>query len=169
MIGPFQNDFLGPFVIKQQTKRQEAFDEILGIDAWRKTYKGTSTLLATVKNKIQVLNAEIDGKQEQIAFLPVRKKELTGLIAGAEAQQKALSEKENTLAETDKQLAKIDDQEKMVSSIKSNIQVLENRIRDGEGKIADKNQRVKEAETALEVIEKSRIGKEMFRICRKKP
>ncbi len=42
VIGPFQNDFLGPFVIKQPTKRQEAFDEILGIDAWRKTYKGTS-------------------------------------------------------------------------------------------------------------------------------
>jgi hypothetical protein len=33
VIGPFQNDFLGPFVIKQPTKRQEAFDEIIGIDA----------------------------------------------------------------------------------------------------------------------------------------
>ena len=51
VIGPFQNEFLGPFVIKQPTKRQEAFDEILGIDAWRKTYKGTSTLLAAVQEQ----------------------------------------------------------------------------------------------------------------------
>ena len=56
VIGPFQNEFLGPFVIKQPTKRQEVFDEILGIDAWRKTYKGTSTLLASVKNKIELLS-----------------------------------------------------------------------------------------------------------------
>jgi len=58
VIGPFQNEFLGPFVLKQPTRRQEAFDEILGIDAWRKTYKGTSTLLAAVKNKIDLLNVE---------------------------------------------------------------------------------------------------------------
>ena len=48
VIGPFQNEFLGPFIIKQPTKRQEAFDEILGIDAWRKTYKPKGTLLTIV-------------------------------------------------------------------------------------------------------------------------
>ena len=93
VIGPFQNEFLGPFVIKQPTKRQEAFDEILGIDAWRKTYKGTSTLLAAVKSKIEVLTVEIEGKQEQIAALPERKKELTGFVAEAAAQQKELTGK----------------------------------------------------------------------------
>ena len=88
MIGPFQNEFLGPFVLKQPTKRQEAFDEILGIDAWRKTYKGTSTLLAAVKSKIEVLTVEIEGKQEQIAALPDRQKELAGMAIDIEAQQK---------------------------------------------------------------------------------
>ncbi|MDL1968712.1 MAG: SMC family ATPase, partial [Deltaproteobacteria bacterium] len=112
VIGPFQNEFLGPFVIKQPTKRQEAFDEILGIDAWRKTYKGTSTLLATVKSKIEVLNVVIEGKQEQIAALPERKKELTSLITEVKAQQKVLSNKKRTLTETEKQLAKLDGQEK---------------------------------------------------------
>ena len=162
VIGPFQSEFLGPFVIKQPTRRQEAFDEILGIDAWRKTYKGTSTLLAAVKNKIEVLNVEIEGKQEQVTVLPERQKELTGIVAGAEAQQKVLSDKERTLAETEKQLAKLDGQEKTANTVKSDIQVLENRSRDGEGKIADQKKRVKEAETALEIMEKSRAGKEMF-------
>ena len=162
VIGPFQNEFLGPFVIKQPTKRQEAFDEILGIDAWRKTYKGTSTLLASVKSKIEVLNVEVEGKQEQVAVLPERKKELTGLVAGAKAQQMVLSDKKKTLAETEKQLAKLDRQEKTANTVKLDIQVLENRIRDGEGKITDQEKRVKEAELALEMLEKSRAGKETF-------
>ena len=162
VIGPFQNEFLGPFVIKQPTKRQEAFDEILGIDAWRKTYKGTSTLLASVKSKIEILNVEIEGKQEQIVALPERKKELTGLIAEVEAQQKVLSKKKRTLTETEKQLAKLDRQEKTADTAKSDIQVLENRIRDGEGKITDQEKRVKEAEQALETLEKNRAGKEAF-------
>lgn len=162
VIGPFQNEFLGPFVLKQPTKRQEAFDEILGIDAWRKTYKGTSTLLAAVKNKIDILNVEIEGKQEQVAALPELKKELTGLIAEAEAQQQALAGKEKSLAETDKQLAKLDEQEKTANAAKAAIQVLENRIRDGQGKITEKDKRVKEAELALEILEKTKAGKAAY-------
>jgi len=162
VIGPFQNEFLGPFVIKQPTKRQEAFDEILGIDAWRKTYKGTSTLLASVKSKIEILNVEVEGKQEQVAVLPERKKELTGLVAGAKAQQVVLSDNKKTLAETEKQLAELDRQEKTANTVKLDIQVLENRIRDGEGKIADQEKRVKESQLALEMLEKSRAGKETF-------
>ena len=162
VIGPFQNEFLGPFVLKQPTKRQEAFDEILGIDAWRKTYKGTITLLATVKSKIEVLNVEIEGKQEQVVVLPERKKELTGSIAEVEAQQKELAGKEKTLAETEKKLSTLDGQEKTANIVKADIQVLEARIRDGEGKVADQGKRVKEAEQALETLEKTKAGKEAF-------
>ncbi len=162
VIGPFQNEFLGPFVLKQPAKRQEAFDEILGIDAWRKTYKGTSTLLKAVKAKIDLLTVEIAGKEEQVVALPEREKELTSLVAEAEAQQKLLADKEKTLGATEAQLAKLDGQEKTTHAVKADIQVLENRIRDGEGKIADNQKRVKEAELALETVEKSRTGKEAF-------
>ena len=162
VIGPFQNEFLGPFVLKQPTRRQEAFDEILGIDAWRKTYKGTSTLLAAVKSKIEVLNVEIEGKQEQVAALPDRQKELAGLVVEVEAQQKELTEKEKILAETEKQLAKLDEQEKKAEAVKSEIKGLEGRVLDGEGKIAEQNKRVGEAEKALATVEKSKAGKEAF-------
>ncbi len=162
VIGPFQNDFLGPFVIKQPTKRQEAFDEILGIDAWRKTYKGTSTMLSWVKNKIEVIKTEIEGKQEQIVALPERKKELKELIIGIEAEQKVLLENQNKLAETDKQLVNLDKQEKEANRIKADIQLLESRIRDGNGKITDQEKRVKESEKASGLMEKSRAGKEAF-------
>ena len=162
VIGPFQNEFLGPFVLKQPTKRQVAFDEILGIDAWRKTFKGTSALQVSIKNKIEVMNVEIEGKQEQVTLLPQRKKELSALVKNVGAQQKVLSKRKKILTDTEKQLTKLDGQEKTTNTVKSDIQVLENRIRDGEGKIADQKKRVKEAEAALEILEKSRAGKEAF-------
>lgn len=162
VIGPFQNEFLGPFVLKQPTRRQEAFDEILGIDAWRKTYKGTSTLLKAVQSKIDVLAVEIEGKQVQVDALPERQKELTGFIAEAEAREKELADKEKSLAETEKQLGKLDEQEKTATAVKSQIQVLENRIRDGEAKIGDQDKRVKEALLALETLEKTKGGKDAF-------
>ena len=162
VIGPFQNEFLGPFVLKQPARRQEAFDEILGIDAWRKTYKGTSTLLKAVQSKIEVLAVEIEGKQEQVDALPARQKELTGYIAEVEAQQKILADTEKSLADTEKKLGKLDEQEKTVIAVKSQIQVLENRIRDGEAKIGDQIKRVKEAELAFATLEKTKGGKDAF-------
>ncbi len=162
VIGPFQNEFLGPFVLKQPARRQEAFDEILGIDAWRKTFKGTSTLLATVKNRIQVLNAEIEGKQEQVAVLPERQKQLTDFITENKTQQKVLTDREKVLAKTEKELAGLEVQEKKTHAVKSAIQGFEIRIRDGEGKIADQNKRVKEAEKANEILVKNKAGKDAF-------
>ncbi|MBW6521304.1 MAG: SMC family ATPase [Desulfoarculaceae bacterium] len=162
VIGPFQNEFLGPFVLKQPAKRQEAFDEILGIDAWRKTYKGTSTLLKAVKARIDLLNVEIEGKQEQVVTLPERQQELTGVVAEVEARQKLVADKEKGLAATEVLLAQLDGREKMTQAVKGDIQVLENRVRDGEGKIVDNRKRVKEAEQALGILEKSRAGKEAF-------
>lgn len=162
VVGPFQNDFLGPFVLRQPARRQDAFDEILGIDAWRKTFKGTSTLLATVKSKINVLNVEIEGKEEQVAPLPEKEKELSGLVAEAEAQHQELAGKGTTLTETEKKLAVLDGKEQTANTLKSDIQVLENRIHDGKGKIAEQEKRVSEAKRALEILEKSRPGKEAF-------
>lgn len=162
VIGPFQNEFLGPFIIKQPTKRQEAFDEILGIDAWRKTYKGTSTMLSSVKNRVEVIKAEIEGKLEQVAVLPDKKKELKELITTFEAEQKNLLKNQNGLTEKEKELADLDKQEKDITGIKNEIRILENRMQDGKGKITDQEKQVKEAEKAIEVMEKCRAGKEAF-------
>lgn len=162
VIGPFQNDFLGPFVIKQPTKRQETFDEILGIDAWRKTYKGTSTMLASVKNRIEIIKTEIEGKQEQVVLLPEQKDELKDLVAEMDAQQKGLTENQETLTETEKQLLMLDKQEKEAVAVKADIQLLESRISLGKEKITDQEKQVKESETAFEIMEKSKPGKEAF-------
>ena len=88
VIGPFQNEFLGPFVIKQATKRRDEFDAILGIDTWRKTFSETNTLTRTIKNKVEVLQAEINAREEQVVVLPEKRKELEAAVNEVELASK---------------------------------------------------------------------------------
>lgn len=160
VIGPFQNDFLGPFVIKQPTKRQEAFDEILGIDAWRKTYKGTSSLLSAVQQRIEILLAEVRARQDQLVILPDKEAELA-TIAGDTAHKRELLEKTGaTLTAMETRLTELDSQEKAIALLATELQLLESRVRDGEGKIAEQRLRVGEAEQAGTVVAGSLPGKE---------
>ncbi|MDT8335835.1 MAG: SMC family ATPase [Desulfurivibrionaceae bacterium] len=162
VIGPFQNEFLGPFVLRQPTKRQDAFDEILGIDAWRKTYSSTRTLLSTVRNRIEVLAVEIKGRQEQVDTLPEKKKELAALLREVAEWGKELAGKEKGLAGLEKTLAGLDEHEKKITSLKADCRVRENRIRDGEAKLAEQAKRVKESEQAICAQEKNKPGKEAY-------
>ena len=162
VIGPFQNDFLGPFVIKQATKRQEAFDEILGIDAWRKTYKGTASLLSAVQKKVELLKTEVAGKQEQLVILPEKSAELTGIRSDVIVKQQGLKETEAVLVTLDARLAELETSEKAISALSSDVQVLQNRIADGNTKITEQKQRVDESQTALKIVAESKAGKDAF-------
>jgi DNA repair protein SbcC/Rad50 len=162
VIGPFQNDFLGPFVIKQPTKRQEAFDEILGIDAWRKTYKGTSGLLSAVQERMKVLAAEVAGKLEQVAVLPDKAAELAAIGGDVAVKQLGLKEKEEALVTLVGRLVELENREKAIVALGSEVQVLENRIKDGNGKVAEQKLRVEESQNSLRIVEGSKAGKEAF-------
>ncbi len=162
VIGPFQNDFLGPFVIKQATKRQEAFDEILGIDAWRKTYKGTSGLLSAVQERMKLLATEVAGKQEQLAVLPDKTAELKTIKNTLVVRQQELQEKESALVTLDTRLLALESREKEIVALSNEVQLLQNRITDGNVKIAEQKVRVEESQTALKVVENAKAGKEAF-------
>lgn len=117
VIGPFQNEFLGPFVIKQQTKRQEAFDEILGIDAWRTTYKGTSDLLKAVQKKMELLTTEIRLLQEQVAVLPQKQEEQATIAITLQQKQEELQQKQAALKQAETLLVDLDAQEKALTAL----------------------------------------------------
>jgi len=162
VIGPFQNEFLGPFIIKQPTKRQEAFDEILGIDAWRKTYKGTSSLLSVVQETMKILAAEVTIKLEQVAILPQKEAELAGIAVALEQRQQELTKKETVLKELESALTDLDSREKAITALTNDIQLLDGRIKDGGEKIATQMLRVEESQKAQTVVEESRKGKESY-------
>lgn len=162
VIGPFQNDFLGPFVIKQATKRQEAFDEILGIDAWRKTFKGTSGLLSAVQHKIDLLATGIAGKQEQVAVFPEKQKMLTDVRAETAAQSRILEDKNKRLADAARRLSAHELQEEALRKATTAVQELEIRIGNGREKVATQQEMVRRALNAVADMEKNRAGKESF-------
>src|SRR6266702_1588194 len=162
VIGPFQNDFLGPFIIKQATKRKDAFDEILGVDAWRKTETGTRGLLNAVQKRIEILTTEGSGKQEQLAVLPDKTEELAAIRNDTAVRLKDLKDKEAKLVTMDSQLVQLEAQEKAIAVLNGDVQVLNSRITEGNGKIAEQNLRIEESQKALKIVEESKRGKEAF-------
>lgn len=162
VIGPFQNDFLGPFVIKQPIKRQEAFDEILGIDAWRKTYKGTSSLLSKIQEQVNVLLAEVSAKQEQLVVLPDKEAELKAITSETTQKEQRLKDTGAALTALEAQLVELDGREKAITALANELQLLESRIKDGEGKIAEQKVRVAEAQQAGKTVAESLPGKAAF-------
>ncbi len=162
VIGPFQNDFLGPFVIKQPTKRQEAFDEILGIDDWRKTFKGTAALLATIKGNIDVLDAEISSMKDRVSALPDKKKELKTLRATLKSKKAELKSRIAELDKFSKLVNELDQQKKQIEKFSKELGQTQASIDSGNEYISSQEQLVKQSLKAADIIKQSLPGKEAF-------
>lgn len=162
VIGPFQNDFLGPFVIKQSTKRQDAFDEILGIDAWRKTYKGSKSLLDAVTHKIELIVVEVVAKQEQLKVLPEKQQAQKETAAAYNEQAARLQVDEKALAECSALLQKCDLQKEALDKLRSELDKTRASIALGKEHTATQKVLVQQAEEAFSLLEKYRPGKEAY-------
>lgn len=162
VIGPFQNDFLGPFVIKQPQKRQDAFDEILGIDTWRKTMEGTRSLASTIQAKMDTLQAEVAGKQEQVSALPAKERELAVLL-----QQRISKLSELKLKSADQErltaaVAALDIQKESIESVQREVQGLEEKIASGKEHIATQQLLVEQARSAAAQLAAAAEGKKGY-------
>lgn len=162
VIGPFQNDFLGPFVIKQPTRRQDAFDEILGIDGWRKTFDGTKTLAAAIQGRTETLKAEVAGREEQVAALPARVEELKVLKAAEQEKQAALAQGKDGLAAVTTHLAAFEAEQRRLDLLRAELKTLEERIASGKEHVASQQLQVEKSQVAAAVLGASRAGKNAY-------
>jgi exonuclease SbcC len=162
VIGPFQNDFLGPFIIRQPARRRDEFDAILGIDAWRKTFSETAGLGKAIRGKVEVLQAEIGIRKEQVAVLPEKKKELQRLTKELEQAGRTRDAKIAGLKDLEILLNELDGREKAMTVLQNELDKLALRLRDGGQKIEIQEQRVREAEEARRVVESSRGARDAF-------
>ena len=162
VIGPFQNDFLGPFVIRQPTRRQDAFDEILGIDTWRKTFAGTKELMSTIQGKIQILQAEVAGKKEQLAVLPDKAAELQRAKAEDAAKQAELAVSDQALAAATLLLTEIDGQKNRLDGTLAELRQVEERITAGHEYVVNQRLLVEQALAAAKIVTDTGAGKESF-------
>ena len=162
VIGPFQNDFLGPFVIRQPTKRQDAFDEILGIDAWRKTFDGTKTLASTILAKIETLQAEVAGKMEQVAVLPAKELELAAMREGSSAKKADLKLRLADLERVTALLAALDAQKERIESVQHEVQGLEERASSGKDHVATQQLLAEQSRSAAALLAAATEGKKGY-------
>jgi DNA repair protein SbcC/Rad50 len=159
VIGPFQNDFLGPFVIRQPTKRQDAFDEILGIDAWRKTFDGTKTLTSTILAKMETLQVEVVGKQEQVAVLPAKEQELSGLCESAAGKRDQLALGLEEMKRVTEFLAGCDAHKEKLDAGQNVLLGLQERIGSGKDHVATQQLLAQQSRDAAGLLAAARPGK----------
>ncbi len=162
VIGPFQHEFLGPFVIKQATKRRDKFDEILGIASWRKTFNDTKALTSAIKAKVDVLQAEIGSKQEQIEVLPIKRLELKSTAQQWTQAQADLVAQQQQLRELETQLLTLEQQQHAVQTLQSAIATHRERIQNGCDKIASQKGLITAAQDAQKIVDDTMAGFNAF-------
>ncbi|OGR33667.1 MAG: nuclease SbcCD subunit C [Desulfuromonadales bacterium GWD2_61_12] len=168
VIGPFQNEFLGPFVIKQATKRRDEFDAILGIDSWRNTFDQTKGLASATRNKIEVLRAEIGPLQEQAAALPERREAHKDASKDLAQAQQEFKKQQQLLKGLEARLVVIDQREATLKELGVEIDKLQERIANGKEMIGNQQRLLGEAEKAKQIVTENVAGKEAFEMAEKR-
>ena len=162
VIGPFQNEFLGPFVEKRPTTRRNKFDEILGIDSWRKTFSETNGLLKAIKNRIDVLEGAIGPLRDQVAELPEKKVAFKQARSDHDQAQATHVARQQQLQSVQSALVTADQQEQALKTLANEVAGFEERIRNGNEMIGQQKLRISEAESAQKIVAETRAGKEAF-------
>jgi len=162
VIGPFQHEFLGPFVIKQPTKRRDKFDEILGIDTWRKTFNETKVLASAIKAKVDALESAMGPLQDQVAELPAKKDEYKTAKKDLEQAEADLASQQKQLKDLETLLLAVDKREKALKELEKAIEALKGRISNGDEMIGKQKLLVAEAEKAHKVVEETTPGKKAY-------
>lgn len=159
VIGPFQHDFLGPFVIRQAAKRRDEFDAILGIDTWRQTYHQTKTLATALKGRSEALAAALGPLREQAAALPEALAAHAAALATLELAGGELAQRREELVDLELALAECDRREQLVKGLELDLERLCERLANGRGRIDSQQQLIAEAEEAGRVVAANAAGK----------
>lgn len=162
VIGPFQHDFLGPFVIKQATKRRDKFDEILGIDAWRKTFNETKHLGKAIEGKLRELQAALQPLTQQLDVLPQKQAELVAVTDQQKQVEGVVIQQEQELARLQQDLQRYESQQHRLQQLRTDIATLQQRLQNGVEKIALQKQRVDDAQQAEQIVRANEGGKHEF-------
>jgi exonuclease SbcC len=162
VIGPFQHDFLGPFVIKQAAKRRDRFDEILGIDTWRKTFNETKHLGKAIEAKIVALQCAIAPLQDQLEQLPGKLEQQQQVIQDQQATEKLFAEKQQLFQQLQARLSALEQTEKALNESRLEREALSGRIASGKEMIQTQQQAVAEAEKSQQILRESEAAKQAY-------
>ena len=159
VIGPFQHEFLGPFVIKQAAARRDKFDEILGIASWRKTFNETKALASTIKAKIDALQSALGPLKDQVEMLAEKRQEHKAAKLALKGAQESFAAQQTTLQGLEEHLAALDKREQELKALAVEIEQLKERIGNGKEMISNQKLLIDEAHKAHQIIGETAAGK----------
>jgi exonuclease SbcC len=161
VIGPLQNEFLGPFVKRGQPRIDE-FDRILGISAWRDAYKASREVEREAENAISQRERLLAEKQQHVA-------NYDQVVAELKDAQCQLTLKQNELERIRKVATQVADRLAALDRAKAELDQLERKLNEQRGeKIKQeatkqgKEQRLAEARAAKKICDENRASHAMY-------
>ncbi|GEM_PF-412143 len=148
VIGPLQNEFLGPFVKKGRSRLNE-FDRILGISAWREAFTESRALENEAQHRISQCESRLEEKRTRVA-------EYDQVIAELAGRRRELDEKKKELNAVSAELRRITDRLKGLDEIRTKLDRLENDITRQQGAVNALDQRRRAKAEALADAQKAR-------------
>ncbi len=161
IIGPLQNEFLGPFVKRGQPRNDE-FDRILGISAWREAFTASREVEREAENAISQRERLLAEKRQHVATYD-------HVVADLKAAQCQLTLKQNELEKIRKAAKQVADRLAALDHAKAELDRLERQLNEQRGeKIKEEatkqatERRLAEARAAKKICDENRASHDMY-------
>jgi exonuclease SbcC len=151
VIGPLQNEFLGPFVKRGQPRTDE-FDRILGISAWREAFTASRELEKEAKNVIDQGEKVLVEKRQQVS-------NYDQVVADLKTAQHKLAEKQDDLKRVSEATKQVADQLVALDHAKAELDQLERQLNE------QREQKAKQEVTKQATEQRLMEAREAKKIC----
>jgi exonuclease SbcC len=162
IIAPAQQDFLSPFNERRSNERSKAFEEILGISAWRELYKDTSNLPTLALNKIKGFQEQVALLEPQVADLEAQKQKLAEVQAELERESQKEDALRLELEQLKKQAEQGEEQRRRWEENQKQLALAENTLIGEMQRLPELEQDLGKAQTAAAILDKNQAAKDNF-------
>jgi len=162
IIGPFQNDFLGPFVIRSATERQKTFDHILGIDSWRRAFEGTRELQRELSHRSEQQALKLEALRDRTRELPPLRRRSRELQKELDRIAAALGKLRGAQQQAEAALEALDRQETLLRALEQRLATLAESLKSGSEHITNQQALVAAGREAEAILQKHLPGKQSF-------
>ncbi len=168
-IGPFQADFITPFVKRGKgADRKRHFDKILGISQWKELSKETSYLDKEFEHKIQGFEKENEIKEKQVVELPQKQEEIENSRQKKKEIESLLGKIEKEASLADEKVRRLETLEKALVEKNNTNTKLREELKGKKESLVRETGLLEKSQESLEIVNKHRMGYEIFRDQEKK-
>jgi len=157
IIGPFQADFIGPFMHMGATRKNH-FDKILGISQWRDLYDKTQFFKRDFERRIGDLEKDLEYLEKNVKELPEKEKKLKEDREKRKELKVRIEEINKKIKEAEEVIGKQEALKKEMDGFRKKETTLVGEVGGKRNLLVEKRKLLESALKSLEIIEKARLG-----------